>query len=56
MNKEIIRMKINDLERSKRNASDEQLKEINRMISRWQWIIDDIDRMEDRGWRSRERV
>jgi len=56
MNKEIIQMKINDLAREKRFATCERIEQINRLINRWQWIIEDIDRTEDRGWRSRERI
>jgi hypothetical protein len=56
MNKEIIQMKINDLAREKRFATPERIEQINRLITRWQWIISDIDRTEDRGWRSREKI
>ena len=56
MNESIIRLKISDLERSKRNASTERVNEINTEIKKWEWIVMDIRRTEDRGWRSREKI
>ena len=56
MNESIIRLKISDLERCKVNASAERVNEINAEIKKWEWIIMDIQRTEDRGWRSRERI
>lgn len=56
MNETIIQMKIDDLERLKVNASDERVSLIDAEIKKWEWIIMDIRRTEDRGWRSRERI
>jgi len=56
MNETIIRLKISDLERCKINASAERVNEINAEIKKWERIILDIRRTEDRGWRSRERI
>ena len=56
MNESIIRLKISDLERCKRNASAERVNEINTEIKKWEWIVMDIRRTEDRGWRSREKI
>jgi hypothetical protein len=56
MNETIIKMRISDLERCKRNASTERVNEINTEIKKWEWIVMDIRRTEDRGWRSREKI